>query len=226
VHPAPAGVPFWPVEIDAKPRMRGRLHQIAFFCSVPAGVALVVLAGTGKARFAAAVFALSLAGVFGASAAYHRVPWSEIARRRMKRLDHSMIFVLIAGTYTPFCLLAMHGAWGIALLVAVWGGAITGIVLKQVNVDGLHRLSGFLYITLGWIAVLALPQMFHGLSDTGFALVLAGGLLYTLGAIVFALKRPDPRPSIFGYHEIWHAFTAGASLCHYSAVLLVVLAAR
>jgi hemolysin III len=206
--------------------MRGRLHQIAFFLSLPAGVALVALAGTGRARVAAAVFAVSLAGVFGASAAYHRGPWSDAARRRMKRLDHSMIFVLIAGTYTPFCLLALHGMWGIALLVAVWAGAVTGIILKQVNVDGMHRSTGFLYIALGWLVVLAIPKLLDGLSPAGFSLVIAGGLLYTAGAIVFALKRPDPKPAVFGYHEIWHAFTAGASLCHYSAVVLVVLAAR
>jgi hemolysin III len=204
--------------------MRGRLHEIAFFVSVPLGIALIVLANTGKARFAAVVFATGLAGVFGASAAYHRVAWSDPARRRMKRLDHSMIFVLIAGTYTPLCLLALSGVWSVVMLATVWAGAITGIVLKQVNVDGLRRVSGFLYITLGWVSIVTLPQLFHTLSGAAFTLVVIGGLLYTLGAIVFAVKRPDPNPTVFGYHEIWHAFTAGAGLCHYSAVLLLVLA--
>ncbi len=204
--------------------MRGRLHEIAFFVSVPLGIALIVLANTGKARFAAVVFATGLAGVFGASAAYHRVAWSDPARRRMKRLDHSMIFVLIAGTYTPLCLLALSGAWSVVMLATVWAGAITGIVLKQVNVDGLRRVSGFLYITLGWVSIVTLPQLFHTLSGAAFTLIVAGGLLYTVGAIVFAVKRPDPNPAVFGYHEIWHAFTAGAGLCHYSAVLLLIIA--
>jgi hemolysin III len=204
--------------------MRGRLHEIAFFVSVPLGIALIVLANTGKARFAAVVFATGLAGVFGASAAYHRVAWSDPARRRMKRLDHSMIFVLIAGTYTPLCLLALSGVWSVVMLATVWAGAITGIVLKQVNIDGLRRVSGFLYITLGWVSIVTLPQLFHTLSAAAFTLVVVGGLLYTLGAIVFAVKRPDPNPAVFGYREIWHAFTAGAGLCHYSAVLLLVLA--
>jgi channel protein, hemolysin III family len=204
--------------------MRGRLHEIAFFVSVPAGIALIALANTGKARLAAVIFTTGLAGVFGASAAYHRVPWSDPARKRMKRLDHSMIFVLIAGTYTPLCLLALSGVWSVVMLATVWAGAITGIVLKQVNIDGLKRVSGFLYISLGWVSIVTMPQLFHTMSGVAFTLVVVGGLLYTLGAIVFASKRPDPNPAVFGYHEVWHAFTAGASLCHYSAVLLLVLA--
>jgi len=204
--------------------MRGRLHEIAFFVSVPLGIALIVLANTGKARFAAVVFATGLAGVYGASAAYHRVGWSDPARRRMKRLDHSMIFVLIAGTYTPLCLLALSGVWSVVVLATVWAGAITGIVLKQVNIDGLRRVSGILYIALGWISIVTLPQLFHTMSVAAFTLVVVGGLLYTVGAIVFAVKRPDPNPAVFGYHEIWHAFTAGAGLCHYSAVLLLIIA--
>jgi hemolysin III len=212
------------VETLVKPRMRGTLHQIAFFVSVPAGIALIVLANTGKARFAAVIFATGLAGVFGASAAYHRVAWSVPARKRMKRLDHSMIFVLIAGTYTPLCLLALSGAWSVVMLATVWAGAVIGIVMKQFNIDGLRRVSGFLYITLGWISIVTLPQLFHTMSVAAFTLVVAGGLLYTVGAIVFAVKRPDPNPAVFGYHESWHAFTAGAGLCHYSAVLLLIIA--
>jgi hemolysin III len=206
--------------------MRGRFHEVAFFVSLPAGVALVALADTGKARFAAAVFAVGLAGVFGASAAYHRIAWSAPGLRRMKRLDHSMIFILIAGTYTPLCLLALTGVWSVVMLATVWAGAITGIVLKQVDIDGMKRLSGFLYIALGWVSIVVLPQLFRNMSVTGSVLVVAGGLLYTLGAIVFAMKRPDPNPAVFGYHEIWHAFTAGAGLCHYAAVLLLILAVR
>jgi hemolysin III len=122
------------------------------------------------------------------------------------------------------CLLALSGAWSVVMLATVWAGAVTGIVMKQFNIDGLRRVSGFLYITLGWISIVTLPQLFHTMSVAAFSLVVAGGLLYTVGAIVFAVKRPDPSPAVFGYHEIWHAFTAGAGLCHYSAVLLLIIA--
>ena len=203
--------------------MRGTLHQIAFFVSVPAGIALIVLANTGKARFAAVVFATGLAGVFGASAAYHRVAWSVPARKRMKRLDHSMIFVLIAGTYTPLCLLALSGAWSVVMLATVWAGAITGIVMKQFNVDGLRRVSGFLYITLGWISIVTLPQLFHTMSVAAFTLVVVGGLLYTVGAIVFAVKRPDPNPAVFGYHEIFHVLVIAAATAHFAAIAIYAL---
>jgi hemolysin III len=214
------------VETPAKPRWRGLLHQIAFFVSLPMGAVLVALAGSGRARLASIVFALSLAGVFGVSAAYHRGSWTEAARRRMKRLDHSMIFILIAGSYTPLCLLAIHGPWAAALLVAVWGGAVVGISLKLAAPDRLSGVTGFLYIATGWIAVLALPQLLRDLTPVTSTLVVAGGVLYTLGAITLARRRPDPRPTVFGYHEVWHALGIGAGLCHWSAILLVVLAAR
>jgi len=207
------------------PRWRGRLHQIAFFVSLPMGAALVALARTGEARAAAAVFSVGLAGVFGVSAAYHRGRWSARAKVWMRRFDHSMIYVLIAGSYTPFCLLVLDGATGLVLLSIVWAGALIGIAMKMVKPLGLEKLTAFLYIALGWVAVFALPQMVRGLSGAAAALVVAGGLLYTLGAIALASHRPDPRPTVFGYHEVWHASTIGASLCHWFAVLMVVLAA-
>jgi hemolysin III len=213
--------------VDAPtPRWRGRLHQIAFFVSLPMGAALVALARTGEARAAAAVFSLGLAGVFGVSAAYHRGRWSERAHLWMRRCDHSMIYVLIAGSYTPFCLLVLKGRAGLVLLSIVWAGALIGITLKMARPLGLERLGAFLYIALGWVAVVALPQMIRGLSVVAAVLVLAGGVLYTAGAITLARHRPDPRPAVFGYHEIWHASTLGASLCHWFAVLTVVIAAR
>jgi hemolysin III len=203
------------------------VHQVAFFVSIPAGVVLVVIARGTQATVAALIFSLSLAGVFGVSASYHRGSWSGPALRRMKRLDHSMIFVLIAGSYTPFCLLVLDRSWGIPLLVIVWTGAFAGVLVKQLgDVDRLHWLSGFLYITLGWVVVIAMPQMVRDLSSSATTLLVAGGLLYTLGAIVLATKRPDPDPAVFGYHEIWHAMGTGAGLCHYLAITLVVLAAR
>jgi hemolysin III len=208
------------------PRWRGRLHQVAFFVSLPMGAALVALARTGEARAGAAVFSVGLAGVFGVSAAYHRGRWSAPAHLWMRRFDHSMIFVLIAGSYTPFCLLVLDGATGLVLLSVVWAGALMGVTMKMTRPLGLEKLTAFLYIALGWVAVVALPQMFRGLSGAAAVLVVAGGVLYTLGAIALASHRPDPRPAVFGYHEIWHASTIGASLCHWFAVLTVVLAAR
>ncbi|MBI4728732.1 MAG: hemolysin III family protein [Acidobacteria bacterium] len=208
-----------------KPRLRGRFHEIAFFLAVPAGAALVLAARRGTVRFAVAVYALSLAGLFGSSAAYHRLDWSARALRRMRRLDHSMIFLLIAGTYTPFSMLALHGAWRIAVLAGVWAGAIAGIVLKLVKIDGLRALGGTLYIALGWIAVIALPQMVRGLRAVPGALIVAGGVLYTAGAVVLLRRRPDPNPRVFGYHEIWHSMVIGASACHYAAILMMVRAA-
>jgi hemolysin III len=208
------------------PRFRGRLHQVAFFVAVPAGIALVAAAPTALSRTAAAIYALSLAGLYGTSALYHRMPWSPRARGWMKRLDHSMIFVLIAGTYTPFSLLVLTGAWRTVLLSVVWAGAALGIILKMVVIDGLKTLAATLYIGLGWMVVAASPQMVRGLPPVATALLAIGGVLYTTGAIVFATRRPDPSPAVFGYHEVWHAMVVGASLCHFAAVSLVVLALR
>jgi hemolysin III len=206
----------------AKPRWRGRIHQVAFFVSIPAGIALVVLAGGWAARVAALIYACSLTAVFGSSAAYHRGNWSPKALRRMKRLDHSMIFVLIAGSYTPVALLVLHGPWQVVLLSIVWTLAAVGITLKLVRIDGFSVLTATLYMVMGWIALVAFPQMLHVMPAPALWLTLLGGLLYTAGAIVFATKRPDPSPSVFGYHEVWHAFIVVASLCHFSMVLLLV----
>ncbi len=211
-------------DAPAKPRLRGRFHQVAFFVSIPAGAALAAVATGAVARTAAIVYAASLSAVFGASAAYHRGDWEPKALRRMKRLDHSMIFVLIAGSYTPMCLLALHGAWAIVMLSMVWAGAIVGIMLKLIRIDGFSALTGFLYIALGWVALFALPQLVRGLSPGAIALMVAGGLLYTVGAIVLASRRPDPSPSTFGYHEVWHALMVAAVACHYAMIMLVVRA--
>jgi hemolysin III len=208
-----------------KPRFRGWLHELSFFVSIPAGAALSVLAVGARARTAAIIYAVTLTGLFAASAAYHRLSWSPQALRRMKRLDHSMIFLLIAGTYTPMCLLVLHGAWGVVILSIVWAGAAIGITLKNVRPDGFRVLSGFLYVALGWIALFALPQLVRGLSPAALALMAAGGSLYTVGAIVLARRRPDPAPRTFGYHEVWHAFMVTAAACHYAMVMLVVRAA-
>jgi hemolysin III len=206
-----------------KPRFRGRLHQIAFFLAVPQGIALVVTAAGWLARLAAAIYAVSLAGLLGVSALYHRLKWTPKGLSRMRRLDHSMIFVLIAGTYTPVSLLVLHGPWAIALLAVVWAGALTGVLLKQFGLERTRKITGAMYIVLGWAALIAAPWFVTRMSAAVLSLIVAGGLLYTLGAIVFARKRPDPSPAVFGYHEIWHVAVVAASLCHYVAILLLVL---
>ncbi len=205
-----------------KPIWRGRIHQVAFFISIPAGVALVVVADGWLAKLAAAIYAVSLSAVFASSAAYHRGRWTPRAYRRMKRLDHSMIFVLIAGSYTPVALLVLHGPWQIVMLSTVWTLAAVGITLKLVRIDGFSVLTGALYMVMGWIALVAFPQMLDVMPAPALLLTIVGGLLYTAGAIVFATKHPDPSPRVFGYHEVWHTFIVAAAICHFSMVLLLV----
>jgi hemolysin III len=215
-----------PPDLEPKPSLRGRFHQVAFFVAVPAGVTLITLAHTATARTAAAVYAGSLAALYGVSSAYHRLRWPPKMRAWMKRADHSMIYVLIAGTTTPFAVLALRPPWSFVLLLMVWMGAALGIALKVVRVDGFAVLTGTLYIVLGWSTLVFAPQMIHRMSAPGVALVVLGGLLYTGGAIVLLRRRPDPAPATFGYHEIWHSCVVAASACHYVAVLLLVLPAR
>jgi hemolysin III len=208
-----------------QPRLRGRLHQIAFVVSIPAGVALVAAAWTAPAaRLAAAVYALSLAGLYGTSAAFHLGRWSAAARRRMDQADHAMIYVLIAGSYTPFAVLALDRTWGVTVLGVVWAVALGGIAMVMLR----HRIRVVgitLYLTLGWLGVVTLPWLATRLGVAKLTLLLAGGVLYTVGAVVLGRKRPDPRPLVFGYHEVWHAFTVAAGLCHYILIWLLVRAA-
>ena len=207
-----------------KPRLRGWLHQVAFFVSVPAGIALVAFAQGVEGRVAAAIFATSLTGLYGVSAAYHRGRWSARTHGLLKRLDHSMIFVLIAGSYTPITLLALRPAWGITLLAIAWTGAAVGILITVLRLERWSRVGYTMYLALGWLAVVATPQLLRSLSSVEIALLVTGGLLYTVGAVVLACNRPDPRPAVFGYHEIWHTFVVGAGLCHFTLVLMLVRA--
>jgi hemolysin III len=206
-----------------KPRLRGRLHQVAFVVSIPAGVGLVLAAWTTPAKLAAAVYALSLAGLYGTSAAFHLGRWSAAARRRMDQADHAMIYVLIAGSYTPFALLALDRTWGVTVLGVVWAVAVGGIgvvILRhRIRVVGIT-----LYLTLGWLGVVTLPWLAGRLGIAKLALLLVGGVLYTVGAVVLDRQRPDPSPAVFGYHEVWHAFTVAAGLCHYILIWLLVRA--
>jgi hemolysin III len=204
-----------------KPILRGRLHQAAFFAAVPAAALLIGSAPNGTSRAAAIVYGLSLIALFGASAMYHRGDWSPRVVPRLRRLDHSMIFVLIAGTYTPFCLLALPSPWSWIFLGIAWAGALGGIALKLLQIDGFKRTSGALYIALGWVIVFAGPLMVTRLTGPVMALLAVGGILYTVGAVVLATNRPNPSPRWFGYHEIWHSFTVAAGACHYIAVILL-----
>jgi hemolysin III len=212
-----------PEHTQPKPRLRGRLHQVAVFVTVPAGLVLLVAAPSTAARISALIYLVTLLAQFGVSAAYHRRSWEPRGHVWMKRLDHSTIFLLIAGTYTPICVMVLDGLTQWVILAVVWVGAAVGIATKFYRVD-LHVLQGILYIGLGWAAVVILPAMWRGLTTPAFVLVVVGGVLYTLGALVLALNRPDPFPKTFGYHEVWHSATIGAAGCMYAAILLVFLA--
>jgi hemolysin III len=207
-----------------KPRLRGVSHQWAFFVSLVTGTVLVIVAPAGKATLAAIVYSATVAALFGTSALYHRITWaSDAARRWMRRLDHSMIFLLIAGTYTPFALLALHGTLAAVILALVWGGAAAGILLKLVWIDAPKPIVAAVYVILGWVAVAAFPDLIKEIGIGGVAMVAAGGVLYTLGAVVYALKRPDPAPTVFGYHEVFHALVIAAAALQYAVVAFFVI---
>jgi hemolysin III len=200
-----------------KPRLRGVSHQIAFAVVALAGP-ILVLTAPGSTRWAAGVYAVCLAGLFGVSAAFHRITWTPGARRRMRRLDHSMIFVFIAGTYTPVAGLMLDDPLATVIVTVVWIGALGGVAIKLLWIDAPRWLSAGSYVLLGWVAVIALPALYTALGAVGFALLVAGGLLYTVGAICYARRSPDPIPEVFGYHEVFHAFVIAAALCHFVVI--------
>ena len=210
--------------VPPKPTWRGRIHLVAFLVSIPAGLALVLLSQGVSGHVSASIFAVSLVGLFGTSAIYHTGNWAPHVRARLRRMDHAMIFVLIAGSYTPITLLALQPAWGIALLAIVWTVAVVGVTLALLHFGALHRLGGYLYIGMGWIVVIALPAVVTSLSPSELALLFAGGVLYTIGAIGLRMHRPNPRPLVFGYHEVWHAMTVAAAACHFTLVAMLVRA--
>jgi hemolysin III len=211
------------VESTLKPRLRGVSHQFAFFVSVVLGAGLVASASGAGERVSTAVFGAAVATMFGVSALYHRVTWRPRARRWMRRLDHAAIYLLIAGTYTPFGLLALSGAWRWAVLLIVWGGALVAIVFKLAWVDAPKWVSAVMAVALGWVGVVALPQLWDRVGAGGIALLGAGGALYTAGAVIYARHRPDPIPAVFGYHELFHALVIAAAACQYAAVTLYVV---
>jgi hemolysin III len=206
----------------AKPRLRGWLHTVTSPVALAAGIVLIVLAPTEPSRVAATAYAITSFVLFTTSAVYHRGTWSPLAEQRLKRLDHANIFLLIAGSYTPFALLALHDEARIAVLSAVWGTALLGVAFRVFWVHAPRWLYVPLYIGLGWAAAFVVPQLLHGAGIPAFVLIVVGGGLYTLGGVVYGLKRPNPSPRWFGFHEIFHACTVAAFVCQYVAASFVV----
>jgi hemolysin III len=208
--------------LPVKPRLRGWVHAVTAPLALAAGIVLAALAPAGAATAAAAVFAATAVLLFTISAVYHRGTWSPRARAVLRRLDHASILVLIAGTYTPFAVLALHGGTRLALLCVVWGGAILGTVFRLAWTDAPRWSYVPVYLALGWAAAFVLPELLRGAGPAALILAAAGGALYTLGALAYGLKRPNPSPRWFGFHEVFHACTVAAFSCQYVAVSLVV----
>jgi hemolysin III len=207
-----------------KPRLRGVLHQWAFAVSLLTGAVLVLEAGSARARIAVTVYALSVAALFGTSALYHRVNWRSFAARRwMRRLDHTMIFVLIAGSYTPFALLVLHGTLGEVILVAAWSAALAGAVFKLIWIDAPGWLAAATYVSIGWIAIIAMPELVDRLGLAAAGGLALGGVLYSVGAVIYARERPDPVPGVFGYHELFHLLVILAAALQYAVVAFWIL---
>mgnify|MGYP001421545559 CR=1 FL=1 len=211
-----------PENLPAKPRLRGWLHAGTFPVAVIAGLILVVLAPEGRARIGAAVFVASAALLFGTSAIYHRGTWSRRAHTLLKRLDHSNIFVIIAGSYTPFALCLLAPDQARSLLLVVWLGAIGGVAFRTFWVEAPRWLYTPIYVALGWVAVFYFTPLLAGGGALVMSLIVAGGVLYTLGAVVYGTKRPDPSPRWFGFHEVFHACTVAAFVTHFVAVSLAI----
>jgi hemolysin III len=210
---------------DFKPRLRGWLHAYAAVISIASGAAMVAVAAAvrgGPAATTTAIYSATVTLLFGTSALYHRINWGPSAHRLMKRLDHSMIFVFIAGTYTPIAALTLPRDSALAVLVAVWTGALFGVGLQTAWPSAPRWLSAPCYIALGWVAVFVMPDLLHNAGVATFVLIVAGGVIYTLGAVVYALKRPNPVPGVFGFHEVFHLCTLVAALSHYVAIWLAV----
>jgi hemolysin III len=212
------------VDVELTPRLRGVFHLWAFAAAIAAGLVLVVLADGALETFSSWIYAAALAAMFGCSALYHRFPWKTAARRLWaRRLDHSMIFVFIAGTYTPFALLRFEGATKWVVLVTVWFGAALGLALELAWIDSPRWLSSIAYLAVGWVGILAIPQLFSSVGIGAAVLVIVGGGLYTVGAVVYAAKWPNPFPRTLGFHEVFHLLVVAAAVVQFVAVSLVVL---
>lgn len=208
---------------QVKPRLRGVFHQVAFVVSLMTGTALIVMAPTAGSKLVMAVYAVSISALFGVSALFHRHTWGPVGRRRMRRADHSTIFLAIAGSYTAVAGIALGGWARITLLCIVWGGAVVGITIRQAWLDAPKWVIALPYIVVGWAAVVVLPQLYDALGTTGFILLLTGGLAYSAGAVVYAAKRPNPIPGVLGYHEVFHACTIVGAVLHFIVIAWFVL---
>jgi hemolysin III len=209
-------------ELEKRPRLRGALHSVVAVLSIPAGVLLVRASHGRTTAVATFIYILTVFASHATSASYHRLAHSRKSREVMQRLDHAMIFLFIAGTYTPICLLALARHWGIPILTIVWTVAIFGFVLKIVAFNRYRVLNVILYPILGWVAIVCLPVLSQRLSHVELGLLIAGGVIYTAGIPVLERERPDPWPETFGYHEVWHLFTVAAAVCHFVLVALLV----
>jgi hemolysin III len=205
-----------------KPRLRGVFHEIGFYLAAATGAAMVVTADPGRAQVAAAIFAGCVAVCFGASAVYHRPMWRPRARAWLARLDHAGVYLLIAGSYAPFGLIVMSKGWAIPVLAIVWSGALVAILFKLLWVQAPKWLSAAIGLMLGWVGAVAFPQLLR-LSPVAVVLVAASGILYSAGAVIYARRRPDPHPHVFGYHELFHLLTVAAAACQYVVVAFYVL---
>ncbi len=221
IEPGPIGV-----VLDAiPPLLRGWLHLICFFLSMPAGLVVIASAHTPLARTAAIIYAIGVSALFGVSALYHRREWSAAARPRMKRVDHATIFVMIAATYTPLCLLALGGTLGTVVFVVVWASAVTGVICAATGIAEKAVVGLAMYMGMGWGLAFVFPQLTRVLSTGQLVLIVVGGVLYTAGGIFLGTRWPDPFPAVFGYHELWHLMVVAAAACHYAVILAVVKAA-
>ena len=208
--------------VEDRPSWRGRMHTWSLAAVIPAGIVLILAASGPAATAAVSVYVASLVLAFGTSASYHRLAHSPRARAVMRRLDHSTIYLLIAGTYVPMCIIVLPPAWGIPILSVVAVGAVLGVVLKLAAFNRVQWLGYALYLVLGWGAIVAAPAIATHATPVQIALVVGGGLAYTIGMPVLLLRRPDPWPRTFGYHEVWHGFTIVAATLHFAAVASAV----
>ncbi|MDR7302721.1 PAQR family membrane homeostasis protein TrhA [Haloactinomyces albus] len=213
-------------EASVKPRLRGWIHLWSLVVAVAAGATLISLAAatvSARAALGTTIYVATVLGLFGISALYHRKTWASIgARTWMRRLDHSMIFLFIAGTYTPLAMLAMQPTTGAVVLTVVWGGALAGVALKLAWPNGPRWVGVPVYVALGWVAVFVLPDLLSNAGVAALVLLLSGGVLYTAGAVFYALRKPDPWPATFGYHEFFHSAVSLAAVCHHIAIWLAL----
>ena len=211
-------------DILSKPRLRGVSHKWAAIVCVPLGIAMIAAANGARAHVAIGIYAVSVVALFAVSSTYHRINWrTAAARQRMRRLDHTMIFVMIAGSYTPIALLVLHGTLATSILIAIWVGAIIGATVSLAWPTSPTWLDTCIYIALGWIAAIAIPQIVSSLDVTALILLALGGALYSVGAIIYATRRPDPNPAVFGYHEVFHALVIAAAGIQYAVIAFWVL---